>query len=68
MVTFFVSVYERETDTALRLTIESLKRFGRVILHFDRPELLRSWAKELVDDVVFAAVVVVLMVIMMVRR
>ena len=39
MTTFFVSVYERETDTALRLTIESLKKFGKVILHFDRPEL-----------------------------
>jgi len=39
VTTFFVSVYERETDTALRLTIESLKKFGKVILHFDRPEL-----------------------------
>jgi hypothetical protein len=53
MVTFFVSVYEKETDTALRITIESLKRFGKVILHFDRPDLLRPWVKELVDDVVF---------------
>jgi len=53
MVTFFVSVYERETDTALRLTIESLKKFGRVVLHFDRSELLRPWAVEMADDVVF---------------
>ena len=53
MVTFFVSVYERETDTALKITIENLKKFGKVILHFDKPELLRPWVKELVDDVVF---------------
>jgi len=53
MVTFFVSVHEKETDAALRLTIESVRRFGKVVVHFDRPELLRSWVKELVDDVVF---------------
>jgi len=53
MVTFFVSVLDRETDTALRLTIESLKRFGRVVLHFDRPEFVRPWVREMVDDVVF---------------
>jgi glycosyltransferase involved in cell wall biosynthesis len=53
VTTFFVSVYERETDTALRLTVESLKRFGRVVVHFDRPDLLRPWVVVLVDDVVF---------------
>ena len=53
MVTFFVSVYERETDAALRLTVESLRRFGKVVLHFDRPDLLRPWVGGLVDDVVF---------------
>jgi len=53
MVTFFVSVYERETDVALRLTVESLRKFGRVVLHFDRPDLLRPWVREFVDDVVF---------------